>query len=395
MSGDMFTLAMGAGFCAAGANVIDLGVVATPAVAYLVRKYGADAGVMISASHNPAKDNGIKFFDGRGFKLPDEVEDEIEAKLNEPLEGAPKNDFGTYTRKYGATEDYINFVVDSADVRLDGLTLALDCANGSSSVTAQAIFERLGANVIIGYDQPDGVNINAGCGSTQLEAVSAMVKEHGADLGLAFDGDADRILAVDEHGAEINGDQIIAALAKDMKKSGTLKKDSVVVTIMSNMGFFKAMKDEDIRVLKTTVGDRYVLEEMVKEGISIGGEQSGHVILLDRNTTGDGQMTGVALACALKKSGEKADWITKSVSFFPQKSMNVKATPAQKEFLVADSVFMDAVAEKEKTLGDQGRVIIRPSGTEAIVRIMVEAEEERLVDETLSSLHALAEERLK
>ena len=292
-SGDMLEAALTAGFCAVGVDVLSVGVVPTPAVAYLVSKYNCDAGVMISASHNPCEYNGIKIFQGNGYKLPDETEEEIEAIIldnAEDIELKTGGEVGKRTFCKTAVEDYIQYVVSVTDIRFDGMNIALDTANGSASICAKEIFTRLGAKCHMLSDTPDGVNINKNCGSTHPEELMEFVKANKLDLGLAFDGDADRMLAVDENGNLIDGDKIIAVCSMQMKQEGKLKKDTAVVTVMSNMGFFKFCEENGIHCAKTAVGDRYVLERMLKAGYNIGGEQSGHIIFLDYATTGDGEL---------------------------------------------------------------------------------------------------------
>ena len=295
-SGDMLEAALTAGLCSVGCNVLSVGIVPTPAVAYLVNKYGCEAGVMISASHNPCEYNGIKIFQGNGYKLDDALENEIEAIILDNAEKIPcltGGEVGNRIYCKTAVSDYVNHVVSTASVRFDGLSIALDCANGSASVCAKEIFTSLGAKCLMLSDTPDGTNINDNCGSTHPEELMRFVKDASLDLGLAFDGDADRMLAVDENGELVDGDKVIAICSKRMKDEGKLAKNTAVVTVMSNMGFFKFCEENDISCSKTAVGDRYVLERMLKEGYNIGGEQSGHVIFLDFATTGDGELSGV------------------------------------------------------------------------------------------------------
>ena len=306
-SGEMLEAALSAGLCSVGADVLLLGVVPTPAVAYLVKAYNYDAGVMISASHNPCEYNGIKIFQSTGYKLPDVLENEIEAIILDEAKGPPVmvgGDVGRVTRAANAVDDYIKHLLSTTDVRCDGLKIALDCANGSSSVSARTVFESLGAECIVIADNPDGVNINKDCGSTHMGALQKCVLENGCDLGFAFDGDADRMLAVDHTGNLVDGDRAIALCAKYMQNNGTLKKDTAVVTVMSNMGFFKFCDENGIHCERTKVGDRYVLENMLENGYSIGGEQSGHIIFLDYATTGDGQLSAIQVLKVLKNTGK-------------------------------------------------------------------------------------------
>jgi len=374
-SGDMLEAALTAGFCSVGVNVLSVGVVPTPAVAYLVGKYNCDAGVMISASHNPCEYNGIKIFQGNGYKLPDALEEEIEAIIldnAEEVEMKLGGEVGTRTYCKTAVEDYINHVVSVSDVRFDGLNIAIDTSNGSASVCAKEIFTRLGAKCHMLSDTPDGVNINKNCGSTHPEELMKFVKANKLDLGLAFDGDADRMLAVDENGNLIDGDKIIAICAVQMKQEGKLKQDTAVVTVMSNMGFFKFCDNYDIRCAKTAVGDRYVLERMLDKGYNIGGEQSGHVIFLDYATTGDGELSGVKLIETVVKSGTTLGELAKVMTVYPQVLINVEVTAEGKKKYNNDEYIISAVQEAEMELNGEGRVLVRVSGTEPLVRVMLE-----------------------
>lgn len=345
-SGDMLEAALTAGFTSVGCNVLSVGVVPTPAVAYLVCKYGCEAGVMISASHNPCEYNGIKIFQKTGYKLDDSIEEEIEAIILDNAEEIPVMTGGAVgNRLYckTAVKDYVEHVVSTTSVRFDGLSIALDCANGSASVCAKEIFTSLGAKCIMLSDTPDGVNINHNCGSTHPEELMRFVKDAGLDLGLAFDGDADRMLAVDENGELVDGDKVIAICAKRMKDEGKLAKNTAVVTVMSNMGFFKFCKDNDIDCAKTAVGDRYVLERMLKDGYNIGGEQSGHVIFLDYASTGDGELSGVQLLETVVKSGKKLSELAKIMRVYPQVLINVTVTPEGKQKYNNDEYIISAV----------------------------------------------------
>ncbi len=374
-SGDMLEAALTAGFCSVGVNVLSVGVVPTPAVAYLVGKYNCDAGVMISASHNPCEYNGIKIFQGNGYKLPDALEEEIEAIIldnAEEVEMKLGGEVGTRTYCKTAVEDYINHIVSVSDVRFDGLNIAIDTSNGSASVCAKEIFTRLGAKCHMLSDTPDGVNINKNCGSTHPEELMKFVKANKLDLGLAFDGDADRMLAVDENGNLIDGDKIIAICAVQMKQEGKLKQDTAVVTVMSNMGFFKFCDNYDIKCAKTAVGDRYVLERMLDKGYNIGGEQSGHVIFLDYATTGDGELSGVKLIETVVKSGTTLGELAKVMTVYPQVLINVEVTAEGKKKYNNDEYIISAVQEAEMELNGEGRVLVRVSGTEPLVRVMLE-----------------------
>ena len=327
ISGDILECALTAGLCSVGAKVVSAGVIPTPAIAYLVRRFGFDAGVMISASHNPFEHNGIKFFSGEGYKLKDETEEKIEAIILDKAEEVKRavcEDIGHREEDYSLADEYIKFAMSVTDVRFDGIKIAIDCANGSASVTAKRALEGLGAEVFVTCDKPDGININKDCGSTHIENLAAFVKETKADVGLAFDGDADRVLAVDENGDMVDGDKIMAVCALDMRSRGKLEDNTVVATVMSNLGFFKMGEKEKLNIKRTKVGDRYVLEEMLKCGHKIGGEQSGHVILLEHNTTGDGLVTGITLVSVMKRTGRKLSDLASVMKVYPQVLINAK-----------------------------------------------------------------------
>lgn len=396
-SGDMLEAALTAGFCSVGVNVLSVGVVPTPAIAYLVGKYNCAAGVMISASHNPCEYNGIKIFQSTGYKLPDAIEDEIETIIldnAEPIELKIGGDVGKRTFCKTAVEDYINHVVSVSDVRFDGLNIALDTANGSASVCAKEIFTRLGAKCHMLSDTPDGVNINRKCGSTHPEELMEFVKANKLDLGLAFDGDADRMLAVDENGELIDGDKVIAICATQMKQEGKLAQNTAVVTVMSNMGFFKFCEENDIHCSRTAVGDRYVLERMLKKGYNIGGEQSGHVIFLDYATTGDGELSGVKLIETVVKSGVSLAELAKVMTVYPQVLINVEVTPEGKQKYNNDEYIISAVQEAEMELHGDGRVLVRVSGTEPLVRVMLEGRDIDKITELGNDIAAVVRERL-
>lgn len=376
-SGDMLEGALTAGLCSVGADVVILGVVPTPAVAYLVKKHGADAGIMISASHNPCEYNGIKIFSGSGYKLPDEMENRIEEIVLDNACEIPAPTGGgvgmvTYFRE--ATDEYIGHIVSTIDVRLDGLKIAIDCANGSSSVTAEKLFTSLGANFEIFCNEPDGVNINENCGSTHIENLQHIVKEGSFDAGFAFDGDADRCLAVDNNGKLVDGDYIMALLAEDMTERGVLSGNAIVGTILTNMGFHKFCKDRGMKFVAAKVGDRYVLEEMLKNGYNLGGEQSGHIIFLDHCTTGDGQLTAVQICGLLARSGKKFSEFTDLITPYPQTMVNVRVTPEGKARVGTCEELNAAIAAAEAELGNTGRIIVRMSGTEPLIRVMTEGE---------------------
>lgn len=396
-SGDMLEAALTAGFCSVGVNVLSVGVVPTPAIAYLVGKYGCEAGVMISASHNPCEYNGIKIFQSTGYKLPDAVEDEIEAIiLDSPdkIELKTGGEVGRRTYCKTAVEDYIEHIVSVCNVSFEGLNIAIDTANGSASVCAKEIFTRLGAKCHMLSDTPNGVNINLNCGSTHMQELSDFVKANKLDLGIAFDGDADRMLAVDENGEIIDGDKIIAICATQMKQDGTLAKNTAVVTVMSNMGFFKFCEANDIKCARTAVGDRYVLEKMLKDGYNIGGEQSGHVIFLDHATTGDGELSAVKLLETVVKSGASLAQLSKVMTVYPQVLINVPVTDEGKRKYNNDEYIISAVQEAEMELHGDGRVLVRVSGTEPLVRVMLEGKDIEQITRLGNYITDVVKERL-
>lgn len=397
LSGDMLEGALIAGLCSVGANVILLGVVPTPAVAFLITKYKADAGIMISASHNPYEFNGIKILNNKGYKLPDTLENEIEAiVLDGQISYAVANEksIGKVTVAENALNDYIDHVVSTIDYDLMGMKIALDCSNGSSSKTAQKLFEKLGARCHMLFDKPDGVNINDNCGSTHPQTLMKYVVENGLDAGLAFDGDADRCLAVDDKGQLVDGDFIIAICAADLKSRGLLKKNAVVGTVMTNMGFNKFCEENGMNFVATKVGDRYVLEEMLKSGYNIGGEQSGHVIYLDYATTGDGQLTGAHLLSIINRRNARLSSIATLMERFPQVLINVNITNDKKPLLLTDEVVREKITSVENTLQSMGRILVRASGTEPIVRVMLEGEDLELIDKLAHETAKIIEERL-
>lgn len=398
ISGDMLESALVSGILSVGAEAVCLGVVPTPAVAYLTRAYGADAGVMISASHNPVEYNGIKFFDNKGYKLSDELEDNIQQVIENGCKEVPcpvGGSLGRKKREDSALEDYIEHSKSTIDVDLSGMKIALDCANGSAYYAAVETFRDLGAEVVVINNDPDGININKSCGSTHPEELMDYVVRKECDLGLAFDGDADRCLAVDEKGKLIDGDFIMAICAKEMKKQGRLKDDVLVVTVMSNLGLDIAAKKEGIKTVKTKVGDRYVLEEMVKEGYKLGGEQSGHVIFLDYNTTGDGMVTGLQLASVVKKSGKTLSELASIMKELPQVLVNAKVPNDKKNIHEVDEDIKAEIANMEEALHGVGRVLIRPSGTEPLVRVMLEGEDQAEIDIMAHKLAKMIEEKVK
>ena len=396
-SGDMLEAALTAGLTSVGCNVLSVGVVPTPAVAYLVCEYGCEAGVMISASHNPCEYNGIKIFQKTGYKLDDALEEEIEAIILDNAEEIPVMLGGAVGNRIyckTAVQDYVQHVISTASVRFDGMTIALDCANGSASVCAKEIFTALGAKCIMLSDTPDGENINLNCGSTHPEELMKFVKSAGLDLGLAFDGDADRMLAVDENGELVDGDKVIAICSKRLKDEGRLAKNTAVVTVMSNMGFFKFCKENDILCAKTAVGDRYVLEKMLKDGYNIGGEQSGHVIFLDYATTGDGELSGVQLLETVVKSGKKLSEPAQIMKVYPQVLINVKVTPEGKQKYNNDEYIISAVQQAEMELSGDGRVLVRVSGTEPLVRVMLEGADIEQITKLANYIADVVKERL-
>ncbi|MER6943584.1 phosphoglucosamine mutase [Nonomuraea sp. NPDC000554] len=372
-SGEFLEAAVVAGLASSGVDVLRLGVLPTPAVAHLTSALGADLGVMLSASHNPAPDNGIKFLARGGFKLSDADEDEIERRLGEEWSFPVGSAVGRVRDAYGEADRYISHVLTSIDGRLDGLDIVVDCAHGAAHMVAPEALVRAGARVEAIGARPDGLNINAGHGSTHLDKLQQIVVSRGADLGIAYDGDADRCLAVDHTGAIVDGDQIMAILAAAMHAEGTLAKDTVVATVMSNLGFKLAMRDAGINVIETAVGDRYVLERMKSDGYNLGGEQSGHVIMLDHATTGDGLLTSLHLLSVVAASGRSLRELAAVMTPLPQILINVKDVDKAKS---TASELTAAVAEAEAELGETGRVLIRPSGTEPMIRVMVEASSE-------------------
>ena len=389
LSSDMLEGAIIAGLCSVGADVITLGVVPTPAVALLVRNYNADAGIMISASHNPYEFNGIKIFSSNGFKLPDTLENEIEEIVLDNVKQYDKaymEKLGKVTVSEAGLSDYINHVIGTVPERPEGLRVAFDCSNGSASRTAEAIFSGLGVECHMINAQPDGVNINKNCGSTHIEALAEYVRENKLDCGIAFDGDADRCLAIDENGELVDGDFIIAMCALDLKERGMLKNNTAVGTILTNMGFNKFCEKNQINFEATKVGDRYVLDSMVKNGYSIGGEQSGHVIFLDYCTTGDGQTTAAQILSLMKRKNKKLSEAANVMKRYPQVMVNVKISPQGKKKVGSDSDIQAKVSEVENLLEGHGRIVVRESGTEPLVRVMLEGtdydEINRLANET-------------
>lgn len=397
ISGDMLESSLVAGILSSGCEVVKVGVVPTPAVAYLVRHFKLDAGVMISASHNPAEYNGIKFFNNLGFKLSDEIEEEIESYILDdiafPLTSNGLN-IGRKTEIYNANELYETYIKSTLHCDFEGMHVAIDAANGAAYEVASKTFRDLGARVSIINNNPDGININDNCGSTHMQDLVELVKSSGADLGLAFDGDADRLLAVDENGRMIDGDHIMAMVGRKMKEEGTLTNNAVVATVMSNMGLEASLNEKGIRTEKTKVGDRYVLEEMVRGGYVLGGEQSGHIIFLNHNTTGDGLLTAVQLTAVVKESGKTLSQMANVMETFPQVLKNAKVTNENKKRYMEDVIVAGKIAEIESVFAGNGRVLIRPSGTEPLVRVMIEGKDQAVLDQYAIELAQLIEERL-
>lgn len=389
ISSDMLESALLAGICSVGANGVSLGVVPTPAVSYLVKKYNADAGIMISASHNSFEFNGIKLFNKNGYKLSDEVENEIEKIiLNESEIKLPISEkIGSISYVQTAIDDYVDYISSVQKNINTNLKVAVDCANGSASATARKLFDKLGINATILFSEPDGVNINNDCGSTHLEKLTAFVIENKCDIGIAFDGDADRCLCVDEKGEVIDGDAILGICAKNMKEEGTLKNDTLVGTIMSNLGLKEFCENNDINFVETKVGDRYVLENMLENDYSIGGEQSGHVIFLDYSTTGDGELTAVQILNILSSSNFSASKLNSMVKKYPQKSATVNIELSQKGLLEKNIEIQKYLKETKEKLGSKAKLVVRESGTEPKIRVMAECDDneflENLVNKTV------------
>ena len=398
ISGEMLESALVSGICSVGARAVLVEVLPTPAIAYLTREYEADAGVVISASHNSVEYNGIKFFDKRGYKLPDSIEDRIEDIV---ANGMP-SDFeipvgervGRPVRQRNATRRYVDFVKDSTNIRFDGLHVVLDCAQGASYEVAPLVFKELGAHVSAYYHEPDGTNINDNCGSTHPRRLCELVRELGADIGFAFDGDADRLIAVDERGSLINGDQVLAMLAMKLKGEGHLRHNTIVATVMSNMGLEIAMTEQGIKMKKTKVGDRYVLEEMLASGYVLGGEQSGHVILLDHNTTGDGLLTAVQLMSFMAQSKQPLSRLAKIMQMMPQSQFAAHVKDSCKYDFDKNEKIVEMINSLEKKYKGKGRLVIRASGTEPLVRVMIEGPDQREMDSDVFALSKLIEKEL-
>lgn len=397
ISGHMLEAALVAGICSVGAEAVCLGVIPTPAVAYLTRYYNADAGVVISASHNSFEHNGIKFFNSKGYKLSDSTEDKIEELFKSGLSGIklPVNEaVGFKSVGKNALRDYADFLKSTANGRLNGLKVAIDCANGAAYEAAPLVLSELGAEVFTINNAPNGININKNCGSTHMNALKNFVPGCGADVGFAFDGDADRVLAVDENGSMVDGDQIMAIIGLALKNEGRLSKDTIVATVMSNLGFDIMAQAHGLNLAKTKVGDRYVLEEMIEKGYNLGGEQSGHVIFLDHNTTGDGLLTALQLLNVLKSSGRKLSELASIMQILPQVLKNAKVKSENKHCYMQDELVARMCCDLETEFHGEGRVLIRPSGTESLVRVMIEGKDKEYITRRAAELADIIERRL-
>ncbi len=395
ISGDMLANALMAGACSVGANAVYVGVLPTPAVAYLTRKYKVDAGVVISASHNPVEFNGIKFFDENGYKLPDEMEDEIEAVIKSGMEGVKfptGSQVGKVKYRTDAREEYINHAIQSIPMDLSGLKIVVDCAEGAAFYTSVEALKELGANVIAIHNNPDGSNINANCGSTHMDELKGRVLVEKANVGLAFDGDADRLLAVDEQGQSVDGDQIMAIIGNHMKAKGTLKDNTIVATVMSNLGFFLMGEKNDIKIEQTKVGDRYVLERMKEIGSILGGEQSGHIIFLDENTTGDGLLSALHLLQVMVETQKPLSELASIMEVLPQALVNAKVANHKKDRYMEYPEVANAIEELTAKFAGEGRVLIRPSGTEPLVRVMIEGKDQKQIEAEAKKLAILIQD---
>ena len=393
ISGEMLEHALIAGLLSVGIRVYKLGVIATPGVAYLVRTEKASAGVMISASHNPALDNGIKFFGGDGFKLDDDRELEIEALLDAAEDTLPRpsaQGLGTVMEYPEGLRKYQEFLV-STGVQLEGMRVVLDTANGAASTSARQIFADLGAQLTVIGENPDGLNINDGVGSTHPEHLQEKVKEVGAAIGLAFDGDSDRLIAVDENGEIVDGDKIMYITGSYLSSKGLLEKNTIVTTVMSNLGFHKALDAKGIQKEITAVGDRYVVEEMRKSGYNLGGEQSGHVVIMDYNTTGDGQLTGVQLTKIMQETGKKLSELAAEVTIYPQKLVNIRVENSMKDKAMEVPAIREIIEKMEAEMAGNGRILVRPSGTEPLLRVMAEAPTDQEVDYYVDTIAAVVQ----
>lgn len=392
ISGGMLANALMAGICSVGANAIYVGVMPTPAIAYLTRKHKVDAGVVISASHNPMEFNGIKFFNGDGYKLSDDLENEIEDLIQNNMKDVVLpigSEIGRIDYRFDIRDEYVEFMKKTVPVDLHGMKIVIDCAEGASHYTSVKTLQDLGADLVAIHTNPDGTNINANCGSTHMEELQARVVYEKADVGLAFDGDADRMLAVDENGRVVDGDQLMAICGNYMKEKGTLKSNTIVVTVMTNLGFTLMGDKKHINIEKTKVGDRYVLENMLANGYNIGGEQSGHIIFLDDNTTGDGLLSALRLLQVMVTTGEKLSKLAQVMEILPQALVNAKVPNHKKDKYMEYSEIAEAIEEVEKKFNGEGRVLIRPSGTEPLVRVMIEGKDQKIIEEEAKKLAEL------
>lgn len=396
ISCDMLEAALIAGICSQGADVYQLGIIPTPAVAYLTRKCKADAGVVISASHNPFEFNGIKYFNKEGFKLSDEIEEKIEEIIlgHREIPDVTGEQIGRCYIKNTAEDDYKEFLKSTINYRLDGIKVAIDCSNGAAYSVAPKVFTELGAQTFVINNTPSGTNINKGCGSTHIEGLQKYIAEVGADIGFAFDGDADRVLSVDECGNLIDGDKMMAICGLFLKMQNKLPNNTIVATIMSNLGLDVMAKKNDLKIAKTKVGDRYVIEEMKDKGYLLGGEQSGHVIFLDFNTTGDGLVSALQLLNVVVNSKSKASHLASIMDVYPQVLVNAKVSNEKKKMYMEDMIIAGKVKELENEFSGEGRVLIRPSGTEPLVRVMIEGKDKEYLQQRAFELAKIIEERL-
>ena len=399
ISGYMIRSALSAGLTSMGVHIDFVGVLPTPGVCYLTRKLKADAGIMISASHNPVKDNGIKIFSQNGYKLPDSIEEEIEALMENREEllkyQVPGDDLGRFKYVEDDMRIYLDFLSSTVKRDFKGLKIVIDAANGAAYRVASKIYQRLGADIIVINNIPNGKNINVNCGSTHPELLQEIVKVYNADLGLAYDGDADRLIAVDHTGKIIDGDLIIAIISIYLQKKGHLNDNKIVTTVLSNMGFEKYLDSKGIGLIRANVGDRYVLEKMKEYGLNIGGEQSGHILMLDYNTTGDGVLSSIQLVAAMLESGKTLNELVEEIELWPQKSQNIMVSKDKKSTWETNIELINFIKEKEKEIQGKGRILVRASGTESLIRVMVEAETQEIVDKYVKELADKIEEELK
>jgi len=398
VSCDMLESALVAGICSVGAHAVLVGIIPTPGIAHLIREYNMDAGIMISASHNPVADNGIKFFNSDGYKLPDVLENEIENIIVGGLENLPRpvgENLGTKKIKDDALEDYIKFLKSTVKVDLEDLNIAIDCANGATYKSAPLVLSSLGAKVLPIHNTPNGVNINKNCGSTHMQDLVEYVKSNKLDIGIAYDGDGDRCLVVDENGYVLDGDEIMSICGNYLKEQNLLKNNTIVATVMSNLGFFMMGKDKGIKIKKVDVGDRYVLESMLEGDFNFGGEQSGHIIFLDHNTTGDGILTSLQLLEIMKSTGKKLSELNVQMKVMPQVLVNAKVSNAKKHSYSLNDEINEEINNLERKFEGRGRVLIRPSGTEPLIRVMIEGEDEQVIRQEANKMVNLLEKLLK